>query len=42
MKIDDSISYSGKKWFDPYSFGTLLFDLAKDPGQKEPLQNKKY
>jgi len=31
MKIE------GRPWLDPHPFGTLLFDLAADPAQEQPL-----
>ncbi|MBA4388860.1 MAG: sulfatase [Verrucomicrobia bacterium] len=30
-----------RKWIDAHGFGTMLFDIKKDPAQKKPLNNAK-
>jgi len=29
----------GRSWINPHQFGTMLFDLASDPGQERPLDD---
>ena len=35
------MKFPRKPWVDAHQFGHLLFDLKNDPGQENPLQDKK-
>lgn len=34
-----TMKIAGQPWKSPYEFGTLLFDVANDPGQEQPLHD---
>ncbi len=34
-----TMKIAGRPWTDPHQFGSLLFDLATDPRQEQPLQD---
>ena len=34
-----TMKISGRPWVDAFPFGTMLFDVAVDPGQENPLDD---
>ena len=34
-----TMKIAGRAWVDAHAYGTLLFDVEADPGQKQPLND---